>query len=317
MAGPVDMGRWGEEYEEEGESLDNRKVKASPDEMIPVGADNWKQQVQEKILDITGIRVNDGSLRSIEKASKATCSVSRVRNSQQRIAFHEGLAEKGNPAEKKYHARKAANARKGLPGFGTGLLLEPSPIGHLVITTNHIIMGNEEAKDATVTFDYLRDNRRDQRRAYRVRKVFTLRTEEAADTSTYDFSILILAAEDNDPFLRERGVHWEERVYEKALIKACLKMTRLQALPLIMISHPLNLAMRIGIGRFPDESLASLKHNIPSQPGCSGANLLFSYDGLTKASFNVWGATFLHYSHGLAVSWHAIAPLLRNEIERK
>ena len=64
-------------------------------------------------------------------------------------------------------------------------------------------MNEEEAKDATVLFNYLLDDSKEGTKVYKVRQLvaFSPPTESAEDQSSLDFSILILETEVPDVFL--------------------------------------------------------------------------------------------------------------------
>ena len=94
-------------------------------------------------------------------------------------------------------------------------------------------------------------------------------------------------------------------------IEGFLRLCGLEFLPLIAFSHPLGLAKRLRIGEFPSNTetqpIAHIKHDLPTKRGSSGANLLFLFPN-SGPKFRDWSAAFLHYRHGLAVAWKAIAP---------
>ena len=314
---------WGEEDEyeegvEPGDTIESRQKKAREEGMIPVAGSPW-QEVNEKIFDITGRQCSVAD--AIQKASKGTCYLRRGSNSKDRIDYHERLAEGADSAEKKeYHEKKASSAKKGILGVGTGLLLSPRSIfGYLVITNNHVIMNEEEAKNAQVIFDYLFDGSKEGSTQYKVCHLvaFSPRTESAEDTTSLDFSVVVLDANEYDPFLEQRCVSMEETDRIQSTSSPFLKLAGLKALPLIMVSHPLGLGMRISVGQYPEGvnkyPVSHIKHCLPTLPGSSGANLLFS--SVHDKSFTHWRAAFLHYRHGCAAAWQAIAPQLRVAIE--
>ena len=179
-------------------------------------------------------------------------------------------------------------------------------------------------KDAQVIFDYLFDGSKEGSTQYKVRQLvaFSPRTESAEDTTSLDFSVVVLEAKKCDPFLENRGVHWEESGRIQATSSEYLNFAGLKALPLIMVSHPLGLGMRISVGQYPKGvnkyPVSQIKHCLPTLPGSSGANLLFS--SVDDKHFTHWRAAFLHYRHGLAAAWLGIGPLPRDafaERERK
>ena len=331
MAGKPDLPEafqvdsWGEEdeFEEEEETADTiavRQKKALDEGMIPIAESQWRDKVIRRLSKITGISFDDSVADTIQKLSLATCILQRGSNSKDRIDYHERLAEGADSEKKKeYHKKKASSAKKGILGVGTGLLLSPIPsLGYLVITNNHVIMNEEEAKDANVIFDYLFDGSKEGSTPYKVRQLvaFSPRTESAGDITSLDFSVVILEAEECDPFLKNRGVHWEETNRIQATSSDVLKVADLKALPLIMVSHPLSLGMRISVGQYPEGvkeyPVSQIKHCLPTLQGSSGANLLFS--SVDDKGFTHWKAAFLHYRHGCAVAWQVIAPQLRAAI---
>lgn len=353
---------WGEEdeceeEEDAGETYKHMQKEAEECGMIQVGAVNWHEEVRRKLSEVSGKDIEDRDHaanidREIEKMSKSTCIVRRGCNSQKRIDLHERLADRAKSDEKKeYHMTKAGKAKKGVLGVGTGLLLAPkSRAGYLVITNNHVIMDEEEAKDAKVAFDFLTDGKKDGITVYKVHQFFAFSepTADGNDEANLDFSILTLEAVCNDVFLKNRGVYMEETVRVQA-VDMSLKMVGLKALPLVMFSHPGQLAMRISIGPYPKGittyPVSHIKHNLVSFKGSSGANLLlpnmgsgnkseeldekdncfnkllktemFEQTGVVwrdspiDTTFTLWKTAFLHYRNGCAVAWQAIGPQLR------
>lgn len=315
-----------DEYEEEEDdtdgSLESRQKKASSLDLIQVSTDGWTGKVISKISIITGrtwdehksAKISD----AIEKAAMATCILRRGCNSTERIEHHERLAREADPVKKDYHQRKADKAKTSALGVGTGMLLPRSPRGYLVIANNHVIMNSDEAKDATVTFKHFRDDDISGIKKYNVDALldFSPLTTSGDDKTTLDYSILLLKAEIDDPFLKGRGIFWEESNRIQAVNEATLKLVDLKALPLIMFSHPRNLAMRVSVGPYPaagieEYPVGHIEHKLPSLKGSSGANLLLPpIDG---KSFTTWHTAFVHYRHGRAVAWQAIAPQLRQK----
>lgn len=322
-----EKGRWSEEdefacdSEEEDESVwSGRREEAREQGMIQVHANGWKEEVNQKIKEITGKECGEEALAEIEKASKATCVVRRMKDSAERVQYYKDLAEMSDGKEKK--CNREAKSSDG--GVGTGLLLYHRHInvGYIVITNNHVIMNKEEAMDAKVTFDYHRDGEKEGMTKVEVHDfiAYSPRTTSVDDTVNLDFSFLVLNDEDADvkDFLRYRGAMCEETVRIQATAeKVILDQVGLKACPLIMFSHPRNLAMRISIGAFPEEikgyPVSHIKHYLPSSKGSSGANLLVASP--VDTTFTTWDAAFLHYRHGCAVAWQVIGPKLRKQLE--
>ena len=321
-----------DECEEEDDGDDSLKFKSRQGEadkagMIQVGAEDWREAVKQKLTEITGIdwAGMDEAIAVIEKASKATCVVLRGCNSQERIDYHERLAGEATSDEKKEkHREKAKKAKEQRVGIGTGLLVHPrSPLGYLVITNNHVVMNEEEAKDAKITFDYLKDGSKDGVRKFDVSNFLAMSppTANGGDRVNLDFSILAVACSEpeDEVFLKSRGVSMEETGRIQATGEPYLKMCGLKALPLIMFSHPRSLAMRIGVSKYPDKiedyPVTHIKHSLPTLKGSSGGNVLYS--PVTDKEFVHWYTAFVHYRHGYAVAWQAIGPQLRDQFAEK
>ena len=328
-----------DECEEEGDgddSLESRQSEAKEAGMIQVGAEDWREAVTQKLSEITE-KDWEGmgeAIAAIEKASKATCVVRRKSDSQERIDYHERLAREARSDEKKEkkHREKAKKARKQRGGIGTGLLLRPrSHYGYLVITNNHVVMNEEEAKDAKITFDYLKDDSGEGMTKFDVSKFLAMSppTVNGGDRVNLDFSILAVACSEpeDEVFLKSRGVSMEETGRIQATGEPYLKMCGLKALPLIMFSHPRSLAMRIGVSKYPDKiedyPVTHIKHSLPTLKGSSGGNILYSpvsdtlYSPVTDKEFVYWYTGFVHYRHGYAVAWQAIGPQLRDQFAEK
>ena len=260
-------------------------------------------------------------MTAIREASMATCIVRRGRNSPEQIRFHERLAQDNTLTEecKKHHKEKARKAREGVVGTGTGMKMirhrwydkysQFSQGLHRVVTNNHVIMNKEEAKYATVTFDYHSDDNGVTGCGTRTFTVCDLVeplccTTDSGYKTNLDYSILVLRAENDDDhqFLKARGLFKEfhEPPHEFP------EFSNTWVHPALMFSHPRGLAMRVSVGKYPDvtvgEHVSHVKHSLPSCMGSSGANILIS--GETK--FREWDALFLHYRHGWAVSHRAI-----------
>lgn len=316
-----------EEDDGQNESLKSRQEKAKQAGMIQVGAEGWREAVKGKLSGITGLdfgSMND-AIDAVKKASKATCVVRRGCNSEERIAYHERMAtEASSDKDKEYHRKKAEKARKNNLGVGTGLLLHPRfPLGYIVITNCHVVMNKCEARGARITFDYLIDDKVDGVRKFDVAQFLASspRTTSDDDRQNLDFCILLVKAttDEDEVFLRKRGVPMEETVRIQAVDKNHLKMVGVKWLPLIMFSHPRNLALRISVAKFPESiheyPVSHIKHALPTFPGSSGANILFS--SADDKNFKYWKTAFVHYRHGRAVAWQAIGPKIREYCEER
>ena len=317
-------------------SWKSRQKEADEAGMIQVGAEGWREAVTQKLSEITGIdwAGMDEAIAAIEKASKATCVVRRGCNSQERIVHHERLAREATSDEKKEkHREKAKKAKnKKRVGIGTGLLVHPrSHYGYLVITNNHVVMNEEEAKDAKITFDYIKDGSKDGMRKFDVSKFLAMSppTANGGDRVNLDFSILAVACSgpEDEAFLKSRCVSMDETVRIQASGEPSLTRPSLEALPVIMFSHPRSLAMRISVGKYPDRiedyPVSHIKHSLPTLKGSSGGNILYSpvsdtlYSPVTDKEFVYWYTGFVHYRHGYAVAWQAIGPQLRSQFAEK
>ena len=313
-----------EEEDDGDDSWKSRQGEADEAGMIQVGAEGWREAVKQKLSEITG-KDWEGmgeAIDAIEKASKATCVVRRKCNSQERIDYHERLAREASSAEKKdKHKKKVENAKEQRGGVGTGLLVYPKSFyGYLVITNNHVVMNEEEAKDARITFDCLKDGSKDGMRKFDVDRFLAMspRTANGDDRVNLDFSILVVACSEpeDEAFLKDRGLLWEESKRIQA-VDSVLKQSGLESLPLIMFSHPRSLAMRISVGKYPDKiedyPVSHIEHSLQTLRGSSGGNILIP--SITDDKFVSWYAAFVHYRTRCAVTWQAIAPLLRRCFE--
>ena len=320
---------WGDddEYEEEDDgqnaSWGSRQREAKEAGMIQVGVEGWREAVKRKLSEITGPGLNweemDNAIDAVEKAGKATCVVRRGCSSRERLSYHEGMAEAASSdADREKHCKKAVNAKNNKRGVGTGLLLWPRcPLGYIVITNSHVVMNEEEAKDARITFDYLIDGREDGMRKFDVEQflAWSPRTTSSADKRNLDFCLLLVKAttEEEETFLHSRGVSIEETGRIQATDDNHLNISGLQDLPIIMFSHPRSLALRISVGRCPTEignyPVSHIRHDLPTLQGSSGANILFS--SVDDMRFLHWKTAFVHYRHGYAVAWQAIGPQIR------
>ena len=305
-----DSGTLEDEYEDEEASLEDKQQEVGGKGMIQVDLeDKWLDEVKKKLQEITGETVDKEDLMAIKEASKATCLVLRKHNSQERIQYHKRLAQDETLEEedRKDHDQRATLAEKGVVASGTGMKLASNRGAkvHFVVTNNHVIMNDEEARSAEVIFDYHIDgDRKNGTIEYKVRFLIdsSPRTTGTGDRVNLDYSVLELEAEGNDPFLLSRGI---KECDNKSPHENYDNKDDLKRLPVLMFSHPRGLAMRVSVGMYPDvakECISHINHNLPSCKGSSGASLLVSADG----EFRKWVATFLHYRHGWAVTHRAI-----------
>lgn len=288
--------------EEEGDEdrmrrMENAKQEVSTAGLLPFSDPGWKCRLKENLIEACQDKDTlkeenfEEIFKQVEKAGKATCFILRGDSS---------LRDGGN---------------------GTGLLISPkSPHGWLTITNNHVIKDDEEAKVAKVIFDFEVDGSKEGTKIFQVSRVVSkdVHTDDPEDVTHLDFSILALKSSGEDEaYLAERAVMFEET----ARVNACSNNAFLGAfgftfLPLIAFSHPRGLAKRISIGKYPSNTerypIAHIKHQLPTAKGSSGANLLYSFPE-SGPKFRDWLAAFLHYRHGRAVAWQAIAPKLRED----
>ena len=179
-------------------------------------------------------------------------------------------------------------------------------------------MNKNEAEGARITFDYLLDGKKDGMRKFDVAELlaWSPRTTSGDDRQNLDFCILLVEAttEEDERFLHNRGIIMEETERIQATQGIYLELAGLKSLPLIMFSHPRNLALRISVGKFPkniqEYPVSHIKHKLPTFRGSSGANILFS--PITDKEWKYWYTAFVHYRHGLAVAWQAIGPQIRD-----
>ena len=310
-----DSGTLEDEYEDEVDSLEDKQLEVEGERMIQVDRQgNWLKEVIKELPPTFSGKIGEETLTAIKEASKATCLVLRTHNSQERVQYHKRSAQDKTLEEEERldHDQRAKLAEKGAVASGTGMKLaadgcDPanengSP--HFVVTNNHVIMNDEEARSAVVIFDYYIDgDRKTGTKEYKVRSLFESfpRTTGPGDRVNLDCSVLVIEAEDNDPFLLSRGI----RDCEYNSPHECEDKDLLDTYPVLMFSHPRGLAMRVGVGMYPDvakECISHIKHYLPSCKGSSGASLLVS----AEVDFREWVATFLHYRHHRAVTHRAI-----------
>lgn len=269
----------------------------------------------------------DKICEAIERAGRATCFVQRNVNSCTRITFHEKQinGQANNDKAKKSHKEMLEKAKNGKGASGTGFLMHPKhKKGWFVITNNHVIMDNTEARSAKVVFDYLEDSSNKDTRVFAVSEIVakSLRTANTQDEKTLDFSVLLLEVDssDADKFLEDHALGFEESERVQAGDKQqILNVVKLNFLPTITFSHPHGLAKRISIGQYPtvikECPAAHITHDIPTTTGSSGANLLFSFvDKIDDKVFQYWKAGFVHYRHSKAIAWQAIGNSLRTSL---
>lgn len=286
--------------------------------------DDWKKAVVEKLReaksDFSEAKV-DIICDRIEQAGKATCRVSRSVNSPERITFHKDQMEKYDEEKNeiwKYHKEKLKRAEDGKGGCGTGFLISPkNEHGWLVITNNHVIMNEKEAKGAIVVFDYLVDFSTEGSCRFEVSGVLSKsdRTRHADDFDSLDFSLLTLQVEpDQDKYLLDRALRFEKIGSTMAALTPFIQVLQgIEFSPIIGFSHPHGLAKRLSISKYDptsnDYPVAHIQHDLPTFSGSSGANLLLP--NLDDNVFMQWRAAFLHYRSKKAVSWKAIADHLQ------
>ena len=272
--------------------------------MLLVSGQEWRDKLQETLIEayIDKDKVPCVSyseiFKKVERVGKATCLVWRKTNSKNR---------KGK-------------TKKDVGGTGTGFLMSPkSKYGWLVITNNHVILDEVEANSAEVFFDHLNDDSRENATSFKVEQLVSkdIRTKSAEDLSSLDFSVLALKSDDtNENYLENHAsssnFDESERV-NAAGNKSFLNLLNLKFLPIIAFSHPKGLGKRLSIGKYPDKCetypISHIKHDLPTQPGSSGANLIYPCQG----KFDDWWAAFLHYRHHRAVAWQAIGPVIRKD----
>ncbi len=279
-----------------------KKIKERQDEARKEGLIEFAFWKEKFTCKMTEIGVSDESsiaqsFQAVEEAARATCLV---------------LRKDG--------------------GGGTGCLLKFCSLkGYLVITNNHVIGNENQANTSKVIFDY---NEKDfsfgGTRQFAVKKILarSLKTSSSGDTTNLDYSVLTLNIEGKDEKERDE----EENFLKDHAIVLMEESSRVQATgnkniakywpypkrPLIMFSHARGLAKRMSFGAFPDimdYPVSHIRHELPSLKGSSGSNLLFS--PIDDKSLKNWVAGFLHYRHGMAISWQAIGPHFRDMAKEK
>ena len=292
--------------------------------MLLVSGSEWKEAVKETLTEAcknketaSTVKSNDTIMENIEKVSKATCLVVRRSNGKGRLKHLEEIGD---------HER-LEKAKNGKRGGGTGFLMFPkSPFGWLVITNNHVIMDDEEAKSAEVIFDHLYDHSTDQTKTFKVKQLVSsnIRTKNAQDETSLDFSVLALESDATEKeYLEDCALGFEETTRVNAgAVEEMLKARGLKFNPIIAFSHPHGLGKRLSIlknypedcGKYP---IAHIKHKLPTRRGSSGANLICAEVGSDPQKLFVnWLAAFVHYRHGHAVAWQAIGPAVREDLSK-
>lgn len=288
--------------------------------MLLVSGSEWNKQLKDTLMEAckdeetrATLAVDDTILESVKKASKATCLVRRRENGKSRLKYY----------EERKDTERLNKAKKGKGATGTGFLMFPKSLfGWLVITNNHVIMDEDEAKSAEVIFDHLNDESLpEETKRFKVKRLVSqdLRTENDEDFKHLDFSVLVLESEGN--FLeRYAECHFDERdTQEICTNETILRLTSLNFVPIITFSHPKGLGKSISIGKYPNKCeeipKSHLRHDLPTAPGSSGANLIYFQPQSDYKSY-FWDAAFLHYRHGIAVSWKVIGPILRKDLSK-
>ena len=312
-----------EEAEEDDSDINRRKEEARREGLVPF--DDWEEKFRSVMKDHNKSEFFPDAFKAVMKASKATCLVKRVNGSKGRKEYLEGLAKKYTGKEKTYHENRAKNWDTG--GSGTGLLVQPKFLGKgwLVITNNHVIMNECEAKTAEVYFDYNHDAPKGKKlkdveecKMFKVQELVStsLRTENSGDKRTLDYSLLLL--NDDGEFLADRAMSFDESPRVQAANNKVIVDLSGGPRPLVMFSHPYGLAKRLSIGSHPvinGYPVSHIRHDLGSLPGSSGGNLLFS--PVDDKCFRFWRAAFVHYRGRAAVSWQAIGPHLRETLGKK
>ena len=312
-------------FEEEDDEERKRKKEQAQEElknagMLLVSGSGWKKQLKDTLIEAcrdektrAALASDDTILESVEKASKATCLVRRRVNGKSRLKYYEEIKD----------TERLNKAKKGKGATGTGFLIFPrSPYGWFVITNNHVIMDEEEAESAEVIFDHLNDESLpDETKRFQVKRLVSkdLRTENNEDFKHLDFSVLVLESE-GDFLDKHAECSFDERdTSEICRNETILRLSGLNFVPIITFSHPHGLGKRISIGEYPNECKelpkSHLKHDLPTAPGSSGANLIY-FQPQRDNKFVASDAVFLHYRHGKAVSWQAIGPMLRKDLSK-
>ena len=293
--------------------------------MLLVSGPEWKEKLKERLIEACKneeiaktVASNDAIMENIEKVSKATCLVRRLKNSKCREEYLKGIGDD----------ERLEKAKNGKRGGGTGFLMFPkSPFGWLVITNNHVIMDEEEATSAEVIFDHVDDNSTAQTKTFKVKQLVSkdLPTADAKDETSLDFSVLALeSGGTEEKYLENRSLGFEETTRVNAgAVEEMLKVCGLKFNPIIAFSHPHGLGKRLSIlenypedcGQYP---IAHIKHKLPTRRGSSGANLICAEVGSDPQKLFVnWLAAFVHYRHGHAVAWQAIGPAVREDLRKK
>lgn len=311
-------------FEEEGDEERERKRKekeAAQDEMkkagiLLVAGPEWKENLKRLIEACTAEVAHainwEAVFEMVGRAGKATCYVRRQTNSKTRREYLEKIGDK----------KRLAKVKKGKFGGGTGFLMSmKSKYGWLVITNNHVIMDDVEAKSAEVVFDHLDDDSLANSKRFKVKQLVSkdIPTESANDFKSLDFSILALeSAGDDEHYLEESAsINLDETgAVNASANEFFVKMCGLQFVPTVAFHHPHGLGKRLSFGKYPGECekypISHIKHELATGPGSSGANLIYCCSNKFDSS-DSWWAGFVHYRKHCAVTWQAIGPVLRKD----
>ncbi len=294
----------GEEAEMLGEEEDewDRILQLCIDEGM-VEKDEWKDKLKEiyphwseSDLDPLGV---------VEEVAKATCLVVRNRGSQERYEYHVKKARDTSLSAKdrEDHQAQAERCFK-KPGCGTGLLMRADLRFALIITANHLIMNDDEAKNAEVYFDYVEDGEWDEKKKFKLASLVLVtrmsRTDHEEDYTNLDCSMLVVKVrnEEEDQFLRDHAL--------SGSLNEALDETSLENLPILMISHPHSLGQRLSYGRglaVVNRGLSHVKHTLGSCKGSSGG-FVFAIEEDDGRLYITSVCT--HYRHQRGVLWGRI-----------
>ena len=318
-----DLFREEEDPEDEPPTLKEKQKDVKEKGMLQVRTqEEWSEEVLRH-LDLDTSRPLTAKLQTIldkiEKVGKATCYVRRKHNSKERVDYHKTQKEDPSltPEVRKKHEEKYQKALGDKGASGTGFLVSPKHAlyGWLVITNNHVIMNNEEAGDALVVFDYLRDNSSEGTKSFPVETVVSksIRTKSADDKNALDYSLLTLKCKDpsDRSFLLQ---HATVSFVETDLVQYACEI----GTPILAFSHPHGLSKRLSLGYFKGKIQPNpaqhICHEMPTTTGSSGANLCI-YDPTSpqRSEKEFWLSVFVHYRERHAVAWQAILTHLRNE----
>ncbi len=273
--------------------------------------EGWRDKIEELYPNLLESGLNPMGV--VMQVAKATCLVVRKRGSRIRYQYHRKMASDASlSAEDRQIHHNMAEKCFSTPACGTGSLLYAQFFTACIIVNNHVIMEEEEAKDAEVYFDYDKDGQLSEAKKFKIRRFMhgTPRTDHAEDIDLQklDYSILELKIEDREEFqfLTDHAFvkNAIDDIFQEVgfTVEESMRL-RFTHSPHVMISHPRGLGKRLSCGEV-SESDTHIKHTLGTSPGSSGGALVVF--GKTDDSGGFGSYQGLHYRHQRAVAWGQI-----------